>query len=88
MNSTGMANKPEQNLPSESGGTLTAVGGTSRHKSSPLPVEAEFFFLTSIFIELTDVILVCSQMGLTTLRKSFALSLRTSVISLLIINNY
>src|ERR1700732_1091602 len=53
MNPTGIANKPEQNLSIESGGTLTAVGWTSRHKISP-PVEAELFFLTSLFIEPTD----------------------------------
>ena len=54
-----MANKPEQkqNLPSESGGTLTAVGWISRPKSSRSPVETELFFLTSLFIELIDLIL-------------------------------
>ena len=38
------------------GGTLTAVGWTSRHKIFSPPVEAELFFLTSLFIELTDLV--------------------------------
>jgi len=54
MNPQGIANKPEQNLSIESGGTLTAVGWTSRHKIFSPPVEAELFFLTSLFIELTE----------------------------------
>jgi hypothetical protein len=54
MNPTGMANKPEQNLPSESGSTFTAVGWISRQKIFSPPVEAELFFLTSLFIELID----------------------------------
>src|SRR3979490_2631384 len=53
MNPQGIANKPEQNLSIESGGTLTAVDWTSRHKIFSPPVEAELFFLTSLFIELT-----------------------------------
>src|ERR1700730_17276878 len=46
--------QPEQNLSSESGGTLTAVGWISRQKSSRPPVEAELFFLTSLLIELIN----------------------------------
>jgi hypothetical protein len=60
MNPTGMANKPEQNLPSESGSTFTAVGWISRQKIFSPPVEAELFFLTSLFIELIDPQLVKS----------------------------
>src|SRR3981189_569325 len=58
MNPQGIANKPEQNLSIESGGTLTAVGWTSRHKIFSPPVEAELFFLTSLFIELTEMSLM------------------------------
>ena len=47
----GWKTNQEQNLSSESGGTLTAVGWPSRQKSSRPPVEAELFFLTSLFIE-------------------------------------
>jgi hypothetical protein len=54
MKPKAMAIKPEQNLPSESGGTLTAVGWISRQKIFSPPVEAELFFLTSLFIELIE----------------------------------
>jgi hypothetical protein len=65
MNPQGIANKPEQNLSIESGGTLTAVGWTSRHKIFSPPVEAELFFLTSLFIELIELI-VSIRVGIPT----------------------
>jgi hypothetical protein len=63
MNPTGMENKPEQNLPSESGSTFTAVGWISRPKIFSPPVEAELFFLTSLFIELIETSPISREIG-------------------------
>src|ERR1700687_3712218 len=54
MNPTGRANKPEQTSPANRGAHLQQVGWTSRQKSSRPSVEAELFFLTSLFIALID----------------------------------
>jgi hypothetical protein len=52
MNPTGMANKPEPNLSLEPRGTLTDSGLDLEKQIFSPPVEAELFFLTSLFIEL------------------------------------
>jgi hypothetical protein len=54
MNPTGMANTPEQNLSLEPRGTLTNSGLDVEKQILSPPVEAELFFLTSLFIELID----------------------------------
>jgi hypothetical protein len=80
MNPTGMANKPEQTLSIESGGTLTAVGWMSRHKIFSPPVEAELFFLTSLLIELIENQPIGSMSVIAILQQSWQGGLQSSSI--------
>jgi hypothetical protein len=55
MKPEGMANKPEQNLSSESRGTLTDSGLDLETKILSASGRGGAFFLTSLFMELVDV---------------------------------
>jgi hypothetical protein len=54
MKPTGMVNKPEQNLSSESRGTLTVSGLDLETKIFSASGRGGAFFLTSLFIELIE----------------------------------
>jgi hypothetical protein len=54
MNPTGMANKPEQKPLERTERHSYRQWAGSRDKILSPPVEAELFFLTSLFIELTE----------------------------------